>query len=214
MSFDRLAPHYRWMEQVLAGEKLQRCRAAHLDAVHTAERVLLAGEGHGRFLVRLRQALPRAHIVCLDASQRMLHCARHQLRRAGLSDEKVQFVHADVRHGLASQEPFDLIATHFFLDCFPEGQLADVVSHLSETAADRAGWLLADFREADGGLARVRTRLILGIMYLFFRVATRLPATRLANPDPLLERAGFRLRRRQVTEWGLLHSDWWERQRS
>ena len=64
MSFDRLAPHYRWMERILAGEKLQRCRTAHLDSVNTAERVLLAGEGNGRFLVHLRHTLPKAHIVC------------------------------------------------------------------------------------------------------------------------------------------------------
>src|SRR5439155_22241467 len=35
MSFDTLAPHYRWMEFILAGKKLQRCRTAFLDEIPT-----------------------------------------------------------------------------------------------------------------------------------------------------------------------------------
>jgi hypothetical protein len=48
-------------------------------------------------------------------------------------------------------------------------------------------------------------------MYAFFRFVTRLPARKLTPPDNYLQAAGFRLRSRQQTDWGLLHSDWWER---
>src|SRR5947207_3033135 len=51
MSFDLLAPHYRWMEFLLAGEKLHRGRTAFLDLIPPPEKILLAGEGHGRCLV-------------------------------------------------------------------------------------------------------------------------------------------------------------------
>ena len=44
MSFDLLAPHYRWMEFILAGEKLQRCRTAFLDELPAARNILLVGE--------------------------------------------------------------------------------------------------------------------------------------------------------------------------
>ena len=49
MSFDALAPHYDWMEALLAGRRLERARAAQLDALAGRRRVLSAGEGHGRF---------------------------------------------------------------------------------------------------------------------------------------------------------------------
>jgi len=39
MSFDVLAPHYRWMELVCAGDLLQRCRMAHLARVPTARQI-------------------------------------------------------------------------------------------------------------------------------------------------------------------------------
>ena len=72
MSFDRLAPHYRWMECVLAGSKLQRCRTAFIDNVSVARRALLLGEGNGRFLVELFRARPDIHVTCVDASSAML----------------------------------------------------------------------------------------------------------------------------------------------
>ena len=50
MSFDHLAPHYRWMEWLLAGSKPQRCRTTFLDTLPTARHALLLGEGNGRFL--------------------------------------------------------------------------------------------------------------------------------------------------------------------
>ena len=62
MSFDLLAPHYRWMEWVLAGEKLQRCRTAWLEVLPAPARVLILGEGNGRFLEALMRQIGRAHV--------------------------------------------------------------------------------------------------------------------------------------------------------
>ena len=75
MSFELLAPHYRWLEWVLAGNTLQRCRTAWLDRVASAPAVLLLGEGNGRFLAECRRRLPQARITCVDASGRMLRLA-------------------------------------------------------------------------------------------------------------------------------------------
>src|SRR5690349_9347963 len=72
MSFDVLAPHYRWMEFVLAGEKLQRCRTAFLDSTGGAKNILILGEGNGRFLLECRRKFPDGQITCVDASARML----------------------------------------------------------------------------------------------------------------------------------------------
>jgi hypothetical protein len=71
--------------------------------------------------------------------------------------------------------------------------------------------LLADFHEPPSGLAKWRARLILETMYLFFRWMAGLPAARLTPPDKALAEAGFVLRERRFFDWGLLHSDLWER---
>jgi ubiquinone/menaquinone biosynthesis C-methylase UbiE len=214
MSFDALAPHYRWMEFVLAGNKLHRCRTAFLDRAarnSSIQNVLLVGEGNGRFLVECHRRLTAARIVCLDVSSRMLELSKQRLDRVCGSADRVEFVRGDVLAWKPPVHAFDLIVTHFFLDCFPPRQLEDVISILAAAAAPRATWLLADFQLPRAGFGKVRAALILRVMYLFFRVVTRLPARRLTEPEPFLKVHSFKLRERQVREWGLLRADIWLR---
>jgi ubiquinone/menaquinone biosynthesis C-methylase UbiE len=212
MSFDALAPHYRWMEFVLAGNKLQRCRTAFLDLVDGAQRVLILGEGNGRFLAECRQKLPIASITCVDASVRMLALARARLQRFGLASDRTAFVLADALDWTPPARAFDLIVSHFFLDCFRRDQLERLIANLSNAAMPRASWLLADFQIPSTRLLRHRAQLIHLLMYAFFRAATHLPARQLTPPDEFLKAHGFELRKRKVSEWGLLHTDRWVRE--
>lgn len=254
MSFDTLAPHYRTMEAVLAGNILQRCRTVHLSEVTNCRRALLLGEGPGRFLVELLRSNPRVQVTCVERSPRMIEAALSRL--TGPELENVQFVEADAltcqpftpagvrpsraqerchnerlgitkghpRHHLAAPEDgrtpirqsdvparFDLIVTHFFLDCFRPGELEQLVQKIAAASADHARWLLADFRLPPHGWQRWRARAVLALMYSFFRLATGLSARRLTPPDGFLEAAGFQLARRHTANFGLAHSDLWLR---
>jgi hypothetical protein len=108
-------------------------------------------------------------------------------------------------------ERFDLIVTNFFFDCFRAEQLAALVPRLASAATDDACWLISDFQIPPRGLARWRARWIVAAMYGFFRFATRLPARNITPVDPWLRASGFQLRERRVSEWGLLHTDLWQR---
>jgi ubiquinone/menaquinone biosynthesis C-methylase UbiE len=212
MSFDGLAPHYRWMEFLLAGGKLQRCRTAFIRDIPPPRRVLMLGEGNGRCLVELLRAFPAASFTCVDASARMLECARARVLTHGLSDDAIEFIHADALHWQPQTAHFDLLVTHFFLDCFRAEQLTALIPRLASAATPDARWLLADFREPASGFAKWRARWILRTMYFFFRRATHLPAKHLTPPDSFLQRSGFTLRERRLSDWGLLHGDLWQRE--
>lgn len=214
MSFDVLAPHYRWMEFVLAGEKLHRCRTAFLDEIPASKTILLLGEGHGRALIECALRFPNAEIICVDASKSMLTQAQGRLNRHNLASARVKFIRADILNWLPASNSYDLIVTNFFLDCFRPEQLEQIISRLATCASPDADWLIADFQNAPAGLRRIRSRLILWSMYAFFRAVTRLPARELTPPDSFLKRAGFVLHRRIQSEWGLLRSDWWRAVRS
>ena len=211
MSFDRLARHYRWMEFILAGNKLQRCRTAFLDRVAGARNILIAGEGNGRFLVACRRATPAARITVLDSSVRMLDAARKRLINSGADASRVEFVRSDARDWTPLEESCDLIVTHFFLDCFPADQLEKVVASLAGSAMPAAAWLLSDFQVPTRGWRRQRAKAIHALMYAFFRVVTGIPATTLCPAGAFLERHGFVLKEKQASEWGLLHTDLWVR---
>src|SRR5262249_11911595 len=155
---------------------------------------------------------PRTHITCVDSSAAMLEQARQCVSSQQCSGGgEVEFIHADALEWIPPPGRFDLIVTHFFLDCFRPEQLGPLLGRLARAATPEADWLLADFAEPAGGWKRRRARVILNAMYFFFRRATRLPATAITSPDAWLAENGFVLRERRSYDWGLLRSDLWTR---
>jgi hypothetical protein len=109
------------------------------------------------------------------------------------------------------EEKYDLVATHFFLDCFRERELERLVKLLAGSAQPEAIWLLTDFREPDRGWPRWRAKILLAGLYAFFRATTGLSASRLTPPEKYLTGAGFRLRERRLESFGFAYADLWER---
>lgn len=141
----------------------------------------------------------------------MLALTKQRLERNRLGAQGIEFLQADVLEWSPPEREFDLIVTHFFLDCFRAEQIQAIVNKLATAARQRAAWLIADFQAPEFGFQRMRAHLILNAMYLFFRIATRLPATVFTRPDPFLSHNEFVLNERHVSEWGLLHTDLWQR---
>lgn len=58
MNFDRIAPFYGPMECLLAGRCMQRARTWAMEGGYVPGKVLMVGEGPGRFLRAFRQRFP------------------------------------------------------------------------------------------------------------------------------------------------------------
>lgn len=206
MNCDPIARWYRWLEYLGFGQALERRRVAFLGDVSDARRVLLLGDGDGRFLVRLvdqnLKQHPGVEIDYVDVSGRMLELARERGGELG-----VTYHQADVLTMKLASGEYDLIVTHFFLDCFNERDAREVVTRVAQAARADARWLVSEFREA-GWWARV----ILSGLYFFFRLTTGLRTHRLMDHRPLLERDGFRLSKQERARFGLLVSELWKRE--
>jgi ubiquinone/menaquinone biosynthesis C-methylase UbiE len=205
MNFDRLAPHYDWMEGLTAGSLLQRARTQWLGELRGRQRILSVGEGHGRFAAACSGRFPEADLTCVELSAGML--ARAQ-RRLGSANPRVTWHLGDVL-AWEVEGSFDAIVTCFFLDCFPPATLREVIARLARSAAPGAVWLVVDFALPARGPARWRARAVHGLMYAFFRRVVDLPARSLAPPDPVLEAHGFQLAARREFNAGLIRSDVW-----
>lgn len=212
MSFDSIAPVYRTMETIAFGGDLQRARVACLGEIETPRHALIVGEGNGRFLCELLRIHPGVEVDCVDASERMLELARRRIERE-LPDHvrRVRFFQCDIVSWTPPETSFDLIVTHFFLDCFSETRIAEIVAKLSRAADINAIWLLADFCIPAGGAARLRTGLWLSAMYRFFRLTAGIEATELADPSPFLREEGFALAGEHLFRSGMLKSELWRR---
>ena len=193
MSFDALAPWYGSLEWIAFGDQLQRCRTACLAELPSPQRALIVGEGNGKFLCALLRMHPGVEVDCVDASARMLDLARERIQKELPGRlERVRFWQEDIRSWKPPEQGYDLIVTHFVLDCFPEEQLAAVVQNLARAGTNDAVWLLADFCIPEEGANRWRARIWLAVMYKFFRVTTGIDATELIDPTPFMQAEGFK----------------------
>ena len=65
----------------------------------------------------------------------MLEVTRRRVDAHGLDSGRVEFVHADILEWPAPRAAYDLVVTHFVLDCFRPEQLARVLPSLARAAA-------------------------------------------------------------------------------
>lgn len=201
MNCDRIAALYRWMEYAAFGRALERRRAAFLGEVSGARRVLALGDGDGRALAAFVAAAPQARVDYVDASAKMLELAR---ARAGTN--RGNYRQADARVLPLGDSEYDVVVTHFFLDCFSGPELDRLVEKIARSAAPSARWIISEFRPAT-----FFAKLLIAGMYAFFRRATGLATRRLADHHPPLTRQGFHLQRVERAWGGMLASELWTR---
>ena len=211
MNCDRLAPYYETLERLAFGSYLEQMRFAFLGEVDQAERAILCGDGDGRFLAALLRANSRVRVDFVDLSGRMIEIAERRVVKMGPSfRERVRFFARDVREFQPQAAGYDLIGTHFFLDCFSQAESAEVVARVASWGAPGAQWMVSEFREAETPLGRVWTRAVIRGLYAAFRVSTGLRVTRLPNYAAALAQQGYSLRAEKNKLAGLLQSSLWE----
>ena len=212
MSFDRVAPHYRWLETITFGTTLQRARTFFVGEATRAKRVLIVGEGNGRFLLELLRDAEGAQIDCVDSSAAMLDLARQRLARHHPDAiGRVRFIRSTLEDWPLPDCRYDLIVTHFVLDCFPPQPLEAVVAKLAHAATPAANWLLADFDYPATPARRLHARLWIAAMYLFFRTVAGIEARSLVDPSLLLQSHGFVCRQRKEFCRGMVKTEVWTR---
>jgi SAM-dependent methyltransferase len=202
LNCDPIARWYRWLEYLGFGRALERRRNAFLSDVAGARRALVLGEGDGRFLARLAGEMfrhPEATIDYVDLSPRMLELARS---RAG---DQVHYILGDARTIPLQPLEYDLIVTHFFLDCFNEQDAEVLIERIAAAAKPNACWLISEFHVANWW-----SRLLVAALYLFFRITTGLKTQRLIDHRPLLRQHGFTLEKKESARAGLLISELWD----
>jgi hypothetical protein len=209
MSFDTLAPHYAWIEAWFARDRLQRCRTAMVPRLPPPDRVLIYGEGNGRFMVEMLRQFPNARLTVVEMSPVMIRQARERLRHADLENADVRFIEADALQWQPEAQTYDLIVTCFFLDCFREDQLAHLVPVIARSATVDAWWLVADFQIARHGWQRLRSRIVVASLYRFFRLMTGISGSRLVDPAPLLAANGFSRAHHEEQDHGVLFCSLW-----
>ncbi len=193
------------LERVVFGDRLQRARCAHMETFLQAKQILLLGEGDGRFLEALLAEGCRADIVCLDASTGMLDLAE---KRTNGKANKVRFLAGDVRDFCLPQgfRP-DVVGAHFFLDCFREEELVDIVGSIACGSMPGGTVVITDFKLPEGSrVRRLRGRLLIFVMLVFFRFFAGISARQLPDLSNFLAKLGWNCRQKALFDHGFISS--------
>ncbi|MGC2163127.1 MAG: class I SAM-dependent methyltransferase [Silvibacterium sp.] len=204
--FDHLAQPYRWLEYFSFGPMLERCRFHRIPELATAQRALVLGDGDGRFLARLLTANLHLQADVVDQSPAMLRLLEARASAAGARD-RIRIHQADVL-AFVPAGTYDLVVTHFFLDCFTTEDVETLAETIRPHLAPNARWLISEFA-IPGGIASLPAKSIVASLYAAFRVLTGLRTRSLPNYAAVLTRSGFTLEERKPFLAGLLVSELW-----
>jgi SAM-dependent methyltransferase len=207
MNADRIASSYRWLEYAAFGLALEKARCDFLLHATAAPRVLILGEGDGRFLARLLRCNRNACVAVIESSGRMMQLARSRVAPGDRS--RVEFHQIDAVARPLPTGPFDCVVSHFFLDTLNCRDAESVIGKVSAQLSPGASWLLSEFQEPPGGVRRLHARLWLAAMYSFFSMTTGLRASRLPPYRKMLERRGLVEVDYRERRFGLIRSQVW-----
>ena len=205
--FDKLAAAYRWMEYASFGPLLQRTRVQFVADVVDARQALVLGDGDGRFCVYLLRQAQDMRVTAVDASAAML---RQTVWRAGRANvgERLTTVHGNAATTILPEGEFDLVCTHYFLDCLSEAEVLQLVRQISQRWPG-AAWLVSEFAIPPRGAARVPAWLLVRALYAAFGMLTGLPVQQLPNYAAILRRHDYVLQKSHTRLGGLLRAELW-----
>jgi len=208
--FDRVAAVYQAGEYLSFGPMLERCRFFFLPDLMHCRRALILGDGDGRFAARLLAATPDLRADAVDGSPAMLRRLRARAIRHG-AEQRLTTARADIRSFVPSTADYDLVATHFFLDCLTPAETEALVERLRPHLAPGARWVVSEFQVPAGSALRAwLCRSVIAALYGAFRLLTGLSVRELPPWRESLARQGFACRSAHSRLGGLLVSELWQ----
>jgi trans-aconitate methyltransferase len=210
MNFDLIAKPYRWLEYLTFGPALQKTRLHYLPALLHSRNALILGDGDGRFTAALLAANPSITVHAIDRSATMLQLLRH--RCESTTPDSAQRLRTKQANALTLplSATYDLIVTHFFLDCLTQTELHSLVPRIANHMQPGALWLLSDF-QIPANFAKLPARLLVRALYLAFRILTNLHTTALPDHTTPLQQSGLTCIAYHHRLSGILTTELWRR---
>ena len=165
-------------------------------------RVLVLGDGDGRFTAELLAHNPGLAVNAVDLRAAMLALLHARAPAA-------HTYRLDARESLPPGT-WDLVVTHFFLDCLTDAEAANLAARLSPALRPGALWLVSEFRVPPGVLGWP-ARLYIRALYFAFRVLTGLRVKRLPDHAAALGSAGLELLDQHHKLLGVLSTEIWRK---
>lgn len=174
---------YDALAYVIFGKTINNSQTCFLKSINQGSSILIVGGGTGWILDEIsKRQSSGLEIVYIEKSIKMIKTASKRL----IGSNKVIFIHEAVEICMLNKS-FDVVITPFLFDSFSNPTIDLVFKKLADKLKPGGFWLYSDFIETK----KLRHKLLLKIMYLFFKVVCKIDAEGL--PDMALRFKKFNL---------------------
>ncbi len=178
--FDFLTPHYDFLARFVIGRDIVNAQLHFLKSFTAGNHILILGGGSGWILKPLYAACPDLRIDYIELSPKMLQSAKSNSENNGQINF-IQGTENDIPNRL-----YDGVITNFYLDMFDAKSINAVINKIRKSMTLTALWVVTDFVCENSW-----HKMMLWLMYRFFRVVARIEATRLPDWQSEMIHAGL-----------------------
>jgi tRNA (cmo5U34)-methyltransferase len=176
--FNSISAIYDAMVWLVFGSTLHKAQCHFIDAIPPRSKILIIGGGTGKFLKELLNQKPQSRVVYIESASEMIAIARKKADE----DSRVTFIHG-TQNSIPQNLNADVVITPFFLDLFSDESLKKAIDLLKASLGPHGIWIATDFTRS----RKFSHRILLRLMYAFFRLATRIESKQLPSwEDQLL----------------------------
>jgi len=187
LNFDRIAPYYDFLASLVFFGAIKRSQVENLRIIPPKGKVLIIGGGTGWIIPYIFEGGQVEKLHYVEASQKMLEMAQKKCPEEFLG--KVEFILGD--ETAISDVNFDAIITNFFLDCFEEERLKEIMKILYGHLKEGGHWFVTDFQIDQKWYRRIWQNPLLKLMFIFLKLNSKLESGYLVDFDSIFDGFGM-----------------------
>ncbi|MCM8538240.1 MAG: class I SAM-dependent methyltransferase [Lentisphaeraceae bacterium] len=176
IDFSAIAPVYDLLGALFFGGKLHNSQLENLKNIPSKfKHILVIGGGTGKFLKELVASKQFEKLTYIDISPKMIDLAKSKVP----DTKNIDFIVGD--ETTIPDHSFDLIVTHYFLDCFDQTEFEKIADLLLSQLCAGGYWSMVDFyiHPKSTWIRKVFVRFL----YKFFKLTCRLETKELPDFD-------------------------------
>ncbi len=190
LNFNRIAPYYDTLAKVVFGRTLNRAKSCFLHRLPNMGTAAWIGGGSGEVLGKAAELKHQLTIDFIEMSDRFIAMARRKIP-AGQSN-RINFIHGDVDQ-MAPDKKYAAVITFFVIDSYPQKEAGELCRKIFSHLQPGGVWLFADFIPGKSFIQKIMVK----IMYLFFRWVADIPANRLPDYSSIFQELNLQVEENQ-----------------
>lgn len=180
-NYNNVAPFYDLLSSLVFGNSISRAVLFLINAIPANSSVLIIGGGTGQILEEISKKYRSGiQITYVDISEKMISISK----KRSTGNNLVVFINQSISDVTFYQQ-FDVVITPFFFDNFSSDTTKVFFDKIDSLLKPSGVWLFADFQLSEKN--NLWQKLLLNLMYFFFRCLCRIEASHLPDTASLFK---------------------------